>query len=141
MGIMSKVKSGASHAKTTISHVAEKVTPSIAKPALHKVSSVVKEHHEAISSVAHDSVDVVSSVGSSVGSTIVDHQDEIKTTISVAAKEVKKDAEIVKSDTIAVTKEVGNNVEKVGKTAVSGFKNMYIYAMVALGGIIIIKFL
>ena len=88
MGILSKVKSGASHAKTTISHVAEKVTPSIAKPALHKVSSVVKEHHEAISSVAHDSVDVVSSVGSSVGSTIVDHQDEIKTTLSVAAKEV-----------------------------------------------------
>ena len=88
MGILSKVKSGASHAKTTISHVAEKVTPSIAKPALHKVSSVVKEHHEAISSVAHDSVDVVTSAGSSVGSAIVDHQDEIKTTLSVAAKEV-----------------------------------------------------
>ena len=139
MGIMSKVKSGASHAKTTISHVAEKVTPSIAKPALHKIESEVQEHPMA-ATTALAVINPVAAVGA-VGALASEHSDEIKSTLSVVAKEVKKDAEIVKTDTIAVTKEVGNGVEKVGKTAVSGMKNLYLYGMLALGGVILIKFL
>ena len=134
MGIISKVKSGASHAKTTISHVAEKATPSIAKPVLHKIESEVKEH-PMVASALVGGVPAVLAVGA------YQHKDEIKSTLQHVGHEVKKDAGIVKHDTIAVTKKVGTGIEKVGKTAVSGFKNHYFYGMLALGGVILIKFL
>ena len=136
MGVISRVKSGASQAKTTISHVAEKVTLSVAKPALQKIESEVEEHPMA-ATAALAFVNPVAAVGVLAS----EHPDEVNSTLSVVAKEVKKDAEIVKTDTVAVNKEVGHDVEKVGKTAVSGMKNLYLYGMLALGGVILIKFL
>ena len=151
MGVISRVKSGVksgvSQAKTTISHVAEAVTPSVAKPALQKIESKVESTYDKVESKVEEhpmaataALAFINPVAA-VGVLASEHPDEIKSTLSVVAKEVKKDAEIVKTDTIAVTKEVGHDVEKVGKTAVSGMKNLYLYGMLALGGVILIKFL
>ena len=107
--------------KSTISH------------AVSKVKEEVKAHPMVAAAVG--GVPAIVAVGA------YEHRGEIKSTLSHIGAEVKKDAGIVKKDTIAIAKEVGHDVKKVGSSAVSGFKNLYFYGMLALGGIILVKFL
>lgn len=136
MSISKKVKSIASSAKSTIAHIANKATPAVAKPTLNKIETKVKEEIKKHPNASLVALAVVNPVAAA-GVLAVQHKDEVKSTLSKIGAEVKKDVEIVKTGTIKAV----HTVEKVGKSAVSGFFNIYMYGMVALGGIILLKFL
>ena len=70
----------------------------------------------------------------------VEHKDQIKSTLGKAADTVKHEVAVIKKETIAVAGAVEKGVVKVGKVAVSGLGNMFTYGMIAIGGLILLKF-
>ena len=82
----------------------------------------------------------------------VENKDKIKSTLGKAADTVKKEVAVIKKETIAVAGAVEKKtiavagvvekgVVKVGKVAVSGLGNMMTYGMIAIGGLILLKFI
>ena len=76
--------------KSTLSHVANIVTPSVARPAITSLVSTVKEHPN----VALAALAVVNPIAA-VAVVGAEHKGEIKSTLSHAGAEIKKDAGIV----------------------------------------------
>ena len=126
--------------KSTLSKIADKITPAPAKPALQKAQAKVTTEVKAHPNAAVAALAVVDPVGA-VGLVAVEHKDEIKSTLAPVAEAVKKDSVVAEKDTIQVAKEAGTDVKSVAKSATSGFENMYIYGMVAVGAIILLKIL
>ena len=77
---------------------------------------------------------------SEIKSTLGNTGNKIESTLGKAADTVKHEAEVIKKDTISVASTVKTDVTKVGKSVVSGIQNIYMYGMIAVGGLILLKF-
>ena len=127
--------------KSTLSHITQ------TKPSLPSLITTMKNNPK--STLALSVLGGPVAVGAVLA---VQHKDEIKSTLSKAGSAVKKEGEVVKKDTISVASTVKKDtisaantvktdVTKVAKVAVSGFENMYMYGMLAVGAIILLKFI
>ena len=96
---------------------------------------------------------VAAAVAGPVGAVAVlalEHKDEINSTLGSVGAEVKKDAGVVKQDTIAVAKDAGNGIKataitagndiKAGaKSVEGGLTNIYWYGMAGAGVLLALK--
>jgi hypothetical protein len=70
----------------------------------------------------------------------VQHKAEIKSTLSKAAETVKHEAGEIKHDTISAAHTVKDGVGKAAKVVSNGIGNLYMYGMLGVGAIILLKF-
>ncbi len=113
MGILSKVKSSA-------------------KSVVSSAKNEVKEHPMVAAALAGGPVAVAAVAA-------YQHKDEVKSTLHHAAVVVKKEAGEIKQDTISAAHTVEKGVSKVAKVATSGLQSMFMYGMVAVGAVILLK--
>ncbi len=71
----------------------------------------------------------------------VQHKDVIKSTLSKAAETVKHEAGEIKHDTISAASTVKTGVGKAAKVVSNGIGNLYMYGMLGVGAIILLKFI
>ena len=75
-----------------------------------------------------------------VGVLAFENKGKIESTLGKAADTVKKEAVVVEKKTISVAETVKTDVTKVGGAVVGGIQNIYMYGMIAVGGLILLKF-
>jgi hypothetical protein len=115
---------------STLSHITQ------SKPSLSSLTTTIKNNPKSTLALS-----VLGGPVAVAAVLAVEHKDEIKSTLSKAGETVKHEASVIKKDTISVASTVKKDVTKAAKVVSTGMGNLYMYGMLAVGAIILLKFI